>query len=232
MSNDIIPGVGKNFDITVIVLYYMVACYIISGMLIQGKVPSVLSIAVIAFVAIELVDFAVGVVHWALDKYWSYDHKYFGGLVITFRGHHEDVNKLLSHGVIKSNNNAFPIALLIIFVISIMDVSSEWKVFWLLFTFFGAYSASIHRVAHIDNKDLNFIIAFLQRIGFLISKEEHEKHHNGYMSHYCAITGHFNFFLDGINFWRKLENFIEKYFNVIPYHKRKQKESLNRDDCI
>ena len=216
MANDIIPGAGKSFDIAMIVTFYLLSAYILFSY------PPINFIAIITLfiIAVELVDFIVGVAHWAFDQYWSYGHKYMGNLIITFRGHHSNPEKMLAHGVIQSNNNAFPIAVLVL-ILTLLLVSNSNTAYFLLFvSFIGAYSATVHQWCHKNPQELNIIISELQRYGILISPKQHIKHHDGYQSHYCAITGHFNYILDYLKFWRLLEFVVKKLSGIKPYYQK------------
>jgi ubiquitin-conjugating enzyme E2 variant len=51
------------------------------------------------------------------------------------------------------------------------------------------------------------IVARLQSIGLLQSRAMHAKHHkNPYASNFCTMTNYLNPLLDGIGFWRAIEN--------------------------
>ncbi len=213
MANDIIPGAGKKFDIAMTVVFWLLAVTL------MWKTPRPdLGVLLILFIlAVEAVDFAVGVVHWALDKYWDYDHQRLGGLVKTFRGHHVDPELMLKHGILKSNNNALPVGVVMALLMFTLE-SPNLIWFFIFFVVFGAYSATIHQWAHRD--DLPAAIKKLQDWNVLISPKLHEKHHEGYWSHYCAITGHWNPILDKVNFWRRVEYVIYRLTNAVPYHRR------------
>jgi hypothetical protein len=126
MANDIIPGAGKNFDIAVAVVFWLLT------VILMWNTPSPdLAVLLLLFVlAVEAVDFAVGVVHWALDKYWDYDNKRLGALVETFRGHHVDPELMLHHGILKSNNNALPVGVAI--ALSLFYVDSPTVVWFFI----------------------------------------------------------------------------------------------------
>ncbi len=216
--NDWFPQAGKKFDIAVLIIVWM-----LFGVLIYTTpLVSWWMLGLILFLAFEANDLVVGIVHWGLDKYIRYDHKVFGHLARTFREHHPRPEEIYSHGYLETNSNAyFFVMLLTIPTISLVHTpGARW--FCLFFLIIGAQSATIHRWAHVPQAPR--VVSLLQRWGVLLSPGHHINHHNGYMSHYCAISGHLNPFFDGLKIWRGIEYVIKKATKIAPFHELERSE--------
>lgn len=225
MANDIIPGLGKKFDATVVTIFWLL---IIMLMINTQRLDFWLTI-ILFILATEAVDFIVGGVHWALDSYWDYESPRMGNLVKTFRGHHVDPNLMLKHGLLKTNNNAMIIALPLSIGLFYCD-SIHFIWFSIFFLIVGAYSASVHQWAH--REDLPSFIKKLQNWGVLISLNNHLKHHDGYSSHYCAITGHCNFITDRLGFWRGAEYVVEKITGATPHFNNEENLEIENEFTV
>ncbi len=211
-SNDWFPQAGPWFDV-----FCVTAAVVLLGVIMRRGIEVDVAWMVPLFVlAFEAVDLLVGVVHWALDKYWRYDTPVVGNLVHTFRGHHPDPKELCSHSYIETNNDTYPIVVLVALLVVLIARSPgvNWFMFWLLVI--SANSATIHQWAHLDNPPR--IVRALQRLEILVPASNHIRHHDGYMSHYCAISGHLNYVTDKLGLWRKLEWLIQRTTGVKPFH--------------
>ena len=78
----------------------------------------------------------------------------------------------------------------------------------------------IHRFSHMRDCENNVIVIMLQKIGFLCSHDHHSLHHKLSDIRYCVISEYSNYFLDYINFWRKIEYIIYLFTNVKPSRKQ------------
>jgi ubiquitin-conjugating enzyme E2 variant len=210
--NDWVPWAGPWFDRGCIVLALVLLALIVRrGVGLSW--PWMLGLFVLAF---EINDLVVGLVHWALDKYWRYDSPIIGHLVCTFRGHHPDPQELCTHDYVETNNDMYPIVsvLAIVVLICAKTPGANWFLFWLLLI--AANSATIHQWAHRERPPL--VVGWLQRARILIAPAIHHRHHDGHMSHYCAISGHVNVVADGLGLWRKLEWLIARTTGAKPFH--------------
>ena len=210
--NDWLPWAGPWFDRGCVAIGLL----LLALLLWRGIGVAWSSALLLLVVAFEVNDLVVGVVHWALDKYWRYESAVVGNLVRTFRGHHPDPQELCTHGYVETNSNMYPIVgvLAVVVLVFARAPATCWFMFWLLLI--AANSATIHQWAHLERPPL--LVRVLQRARILIAPEIHLRHHDGHMSHYCAISGHVNYLADGLGIWRKLEWLIARTTGAKPFH--------------
>jgi len=160
-------------------------------------------------------DFIMGVFHWFKDSYFTPHTPFIGKhLIWGSRLHH-----------IKPR-----------YVIEISDFklffdSSIWSLIWVIpmllifglniylgtMIIFVFLNDVIHKYSHMTDKERPKWITFLQKSYFLQSHAEHHLHHiSPHEDHYCPITPFVNIILEKIKFWRKLENYILRNFQVSP----------------
>ncbi len=109
--------------------------------------------------------------------------------------------------------------------------SARWTLFWMaplmcftgittfMVTLFLTISLNdvIHKYAHMKDYERPYWATFMQRIYIFQSHEEHHMHHiDPHEINYCPITPFVNYILEGIDFWRKLEQAILKCFGIKP----------------
>lgn len=164
---------------------------------------SVSGVAFFAFLGVLLADFISGLVHWAADTYGDEKVPWFGAFVRTFREHHTDPTGITRHDWIETNGDVF-IFSVPVHILLTLTVERPLPLAFIFGLFLASYANSqIHKWAH--EKEPPFVARILQRTGIALSPKHHERHHVGYVSHYCITTGWTNALLDRLAFFRALE---------------------------
>ena len=158
-------------------------------------------------------DIIMGIYHWIKDTYFGPFTPIIGKLFVWGSRLHHVRPKYVTEF---SNKDLF------------LD-SSKWVALWIiplacliglnffLISLFIILSSNdvIHKYAHMSDQERPNWINFLQKIYIFQSHDEHHLHHTyPYITHYCPITPFFNAIFEKIQMWRKLEEYIEKYFGV------------------
>lgn len=162
-----------------------------------------------------LADLIVGIYHWIKDTYFDPHTPVIGKLFIWgSRLHHIRPNYVCTF-------TDFELFL----------GSTKWVFLWMaplfyyiginpfLLSLFLLTSANdiIHKYAHMLDHERPQLMTTLQQYWILQTREEHCEHHiSPHTVNYCPITPYLNIVLEKINFWRNLENLIEKNFGVKP----------------
>ena len=162
-----------------------------------------------------LADFIMGVYHWIKDTYFTPFTQIIGKTLIWgSRLHH-----IRPRYVIEFSDW------------ELFYSSAKWTLIWMgpLFYFVGitpfmvslfitiGLNDVIHKYAHMYDNERPKLMTFLQKIYLFQSHDEHHLHHiSPHEINYCPITPYLNIILEHINFWKYLEDFIEKYFNIKP----------------
>lgn len=163
--------------------------------------------------SIESVDLSVGIVHWACDTYFKYEDPYFGDLVKTFRNHHSKPTLILTRNYIYANSNTYVFGMLLMIILYFTTLT-ELKWFIFFYVVAGINTAEFHKWAHTPN--VPRYISFLQKLGLIVSREHHRKHHQSLSSHYATVTGHTDWIMDKLKIYRFLEWIIYKFFRILP----------------
>lgn len=160
-------------------------------------------------------DFIMGFYHWIKDTYFGPFTPIIGKLMIwNSRLHHIRPRYVIEF----SDKELF------------LD-SAKWTATWMipLMYFMGispfmislflviSLNDVIHKYAHMLDHERPLWATILQKIYIFQSHDEHHHHHvEPHTVNYCPITPFVNFILEPINFWRRLENMIEKYTGTKP----------------
>lgn len=160
-------------------------------------------------------DFIMGIYHWMKDTYFSPFTPVIGQLMIwNSRLHH-----IRPRYVIEFSDW------------QLFSDSAKWTAFWMvplmyltgintfMVTLFLVISLNdvVHKYAHMLDFERPKWATTLQKIGLLQSHEEHHLHHvEPHIVNYCPVTPYVNQILEHIQFWRKLENMIERYTGIKP----------------
>jgi hypothetical protein len=160
-------------------------------------------------------DFIIGVYHWIKDTYFSHFTPVIGYKFIWFsRLHHikpRYITEIPNHQIMLDS------AIWTALWIGPMVWISGFKVFWVMLYLMISLNDIIHKYAHVLDHERPLIVTRMQCIGLIQTHEEHHMHHVApYIQHYCPITPYVNGPLERINFWRNLENIIEKLTGVPP----------------
>lgn len=160
-------------------------------------------------------DFVMGVFHWFKDTYFGPYTPIIGKrLIWGSRLHH-----IKPRHVIEFSNRELFISSAkwsLIWMLPLLLVTG-FNLFWsVLFLTIGLNDV-IHKYAHMLDHERPKIVTFLQKIYVIQSYEEHHQHHiSPHEINYCPITPFLNKPLEKINFWRRLENIIEKSTGIKP----------------
>ncbi|AQN68567.1 putative ubiquitin-conjugating enzyme E2 [Saudi moumouvirus] len=160
-------------------------------------------------------DFIMGIYHWVKDTYFSPFTPIIGSTFIWgSRLHH-----VRPRHVLESND------------LDLFWDSGKWTLIWMLPVFYiigiNPFTLSlfltisindiVHKYAHAYDNERPQWATFLQNINIFQSHDEHHLHHIApHEINYCPITPFVNPILEKINFWRKLEQYIENHLGVKP----------------
>lgn len=207
----------KIFEITSVVVY--VVLLFISLWKIRTLPLESPLIFLLGFVGGWIVaDFTTGLLHWFFDTWGRLSWPIFGKLFVRdFLIHHISPRDITKHGWLETNGSNIFVAALILAGGLYFNASLGLLGFLIFLTFWGAPSNQFHKWAHQSDSELPKFATFLQKIGVIISKDAHAKHHSGeFTYHYCITNGFMNPILDKIGFFRVLEKVISTITRVKP----------------
>lgn len=204
----------------------MMAMMVYGGIILLDTPASALYIILSMVMASYLVaDFISGFVHWLADRYGSPGTPVLGPSFITpFRNHHIDKKGITRHGFFEANgNNSIVTIPFLAFVLCYIPVDSGDFIDIGLFSF-GLFLSvwvfatnQFHKWAH--SEEVPLYVSILQKMGIILSRAEHERHHvYPHVSNYCITSGLLNRPLDLIGFWSFLEKSIYFTTRIKPFH--------------
>lgn len=160
-------------------------------------------------------DFIMGVYHWIKDTYFSPFTPVIGHKFIWFsRLHHikpRYITEIPNHQIIL--DSGIWTALWIGPAVWI----SGFNLYWLTLYLIISLNDVIHKYAHMLDHERPLFVTRMQCLDLIQSYEEHHVHHLApHIQNYCPITPYVNKPLEKINFWRNLENVIEKITGIPP----------------
>jgi len=162
-----------------------------------------------------------GLVHWAADTWGTLDTPVVGKTLLrSFREHHINPVRMTEHDLIEANGDncmaVVPALSIFSFIPLTNNLSTVFIVSFLLSTaFWVSLTNQFHKFAHTKNPGA--FITFLQNIGFILSKKNHNlHHHNPFDRYYCITTGWLNPILGSIGFWKRMESGITHTFGAVP----------------
>lgn len=166
-------------------------------------------------------DFLSGFVHWLADTYAESDTPFVGPkFVRPFREHHVDPLAITRHDFVEANgDNCFMALLPLVPAAFLAPITSTpaWAFFgaWALSLALGVLLTSIaHGWAHMPAQTP--FVAWLQRVGLVLSPDHHAQHHEApFDRNYCITTGWLNGVLDAVGFFRKAERVL-RLFGIRP----------------
>lgn len=160
-------------------------------------------------------DFLVGIYHWVKDSYFSPHTPIIGKTFIwNSRLHHVKPRYVVQ----------FPDW-------NLFKDSAKWTLIWMapwfIFGGFTLFNLSlfltismndiVHKYAHTLDNERPKWVWFLQTMRVFQTHDEHHSHHiEPHEVNYCPISSLVNPILEKINFWKRLENIVEKIFKVKP----------------
>jgi ubiquitin-conjugating enzyme E2 variant len=125
-----------------------------------------------------------------------------------------DPTAMCNHDFIETNADASLFSVVLntyLLTLHPLNPASQFDLCLYLFAFFGGFFAAFtnefHKWSH-QNK-LPWWVSLLQTCWVVLPKRHHAVHHKPpFDKYYCITTGHLNYFLDGIGFWRTAEKVI------------------------
>jgi len=158
-------------------------------------------------------DFTSGMVHFICDNFGSEKTPIIGAKFITpFRVHHIDPEDISRHDFLETNGHNSFISLPALIPVYFFIPLENWFGFLISFFVFsfllGIFGTNqFHKWAHTKNPQK--IVQKLQKWRLILSKENHQIHHNSpFDKYYCITTGWLNPILTKIGFFE----FIIKVF--------------------
>lgn len=167
-----------------------------------------------AILGIYGADFVSGLIHWFADTWGKETMPLLGRrLLRPFRVHHLNPNDFLRRGFIDCNGDVallqIPILALSLFLVSQEPWGGPLGAFCLGFCGVGMFTNQFHQWAHQPAPPP--LIHWLQKIGLLLSRAQHQQHHRQpHVQAYCITTGWCNAPLERLQFFPRLEAFITR----------------------
>jgi len=178
-------------------------------------------------------DASSGLVHWMADNWGKPSWPLVGsGFIRPFRHHHVDPLELTRHGFVELNGNNCIVALPVVWG-SLHSCGSHvctlfWSTFWFSVGFWVLMTNQAHAWAHLEDRP--WYVRFLQRTGFCLSPEYHDKHHVApHNTNYCITHGWSEIALRLFRVFPILEWSITAVTGVLPVHKQITPESDSPD---
>jgi len=167
-----------------------------------------------------LSDLASGVVHWIADS-WGSQHTPVVGprFLRPFRVHHVDPEDILRRGFVGLNGDVAIVTLPVLLAAFAIPLTGPFGKIVALFivslSAVGLPTNQVHQWAHMPAPPR--FIAWLQNRGFILSREEHVRHHTSpYAMNYCITNGWCNRALTKIDFFPRLESVITRVTGAVP----------------
>lgn len=171
----------------------------------------VLGAGAIGYLAADLVS---GVVHWLADRFGTPQTPVLGeAFVRPFREHHDFPKALLDHDFIEVNGNN-SVVMLLFLVPVFWALPAELEAGWLGAASFAlSFAVAIfmtnqfHKWAHADQPPAP--VRWLQRRGWILSPEAHDRHHTApYETDYCITSGWMNPLLAKLGVFARIERMV------------------------
>jgi ubiquitin-conjugating enzyme E2 variant len=182
-----------------------------------ARVPEVFSWQLLAVAAAGLVaaDLVSGLVHWTADTWGHQSMPFFGRRFLKpFRVHHVNPGDFLRRDFVDCNGD---VAMLVcpILLGACMLPPRLLAAFLLAFGAATLPTNQVHQWAH--QPEPPRAVRWLQRRGFILSREAHARHHaRPHTRHYCIATGWCNETLDRLDVFARAERAITRLTGVDP----------------
>ena len=169
------------------------------------------------FLGYLLADFITGTIHWFCDSFFDEETPVIGNFIIyPFREHHSHPLIITKDKFIEQDTTSFFIFMPFLYFATFTEISylnspnSIYGHFILIGVCIGTFCTNLfHKWAHQRNQ--NFIIKKLQKLGLILNPNSHKKHHVDHSRSYCVTSGLMNPILDYIKFYPNLERFIRLF---------------------
>jgi len=170
--------------------------------------------------ALLLADLASGIVHWGADTWGSERMPVLGRRFLKpFRIHHLNPDDILRRGFVDLNGDVALLGLPLLvggLLIPLSDGAGRLaSVFCVALGACALPTNQIHQWAH--RREAPPWVGWLQRRGWILSRERHALHHAApHTTHYCITTGGCNQALAAIRFFPTLEGWISRLTGLVP----------------
>lgn len=178
-------------------------------------------IALQAVGVILAIDFVAGVLHWLEDSYGSKKWPLIGKWIIEPNiRHHFEPRYFTKSNFWQRNLITMILSGSMLGVVTLIGWF-HWT--WVLAAVIGSITNEIHCWAHRSPRENGKVITFLQKSKILQSPRGHAIHHTDPKDRsYCTVTDWLNPMLDSVNFFGRIESFIQKTTGI----KRRVDESV------
>lgn len=162
--------------------------------------------------ALVVVDFVSGLVHWAEDTFFDVSTPIVGPWIVAPNVlHHRDAAAFVKRGWFASNWDLTLAGVLIVLVAWAFHALSGPVV---LLAVVGAHANQIHKWCHAP-ASAPMLVKLLWKSGLLQRPAHHGGHHSGEKNTcYCVVTPFVNPVLDRLGFWRGLERVLVPLFGA------------------
>jgi hypothetical protein len=177
----------------------------------------ILLIAAQVVLIVGLADFVAGLVHWAEDAYFTEDTPVIGRQVIVPNIVHHHLPRYFTRlSWWESSRLLVLVGLVFVAVAWPLDLMS-WQL--LLFIAVSVNANEIHKMAHRTRAENGPFISLLQDWRILQTSRHHGLHHTDPKNtYYCPVTNFVNPLLERVEFWPRLEEFIERRTGIAHRH--------------
>jgi len=207
----------RRFELATMTLFLTLEC-VVGYTAVQNSQLSrdwllIIAMFIVGQVATDMVS---GWVHWTCDTWGRLDTPVFGPTFIrSFREHHVDPTAMCNHDFIETNADpSLPSVILNLYLVfwhgfrqgSRFDLGLYY--FALFGGVFAAFTNEFHKWAHLTHAP--WWIDLLQRLWIVLPRKHHGLHHRPpFDRNYCIATGHLNWLLDTVGYWRAMEAVIQ-----------------------
>lgn len=168
-----------------------------------------------AFIGYLVADVVSGVLHWSVDNYGNGDTPVWGPVIEAFQGHHASPWTITYRPFA---NNVHKIAYAVLPLLTLLRVVNPGPAgvaFGTVFLVGSLMSNEFHKYAHLMEPP--FPVSFLQKIGVVLNRKEHGKHHSEpFERKYCIVSGLCNAPLDHFQVFRYMERVVYHLNGVEP----------------
>lgn len=151
--------------------------------------PSLSAVLIMVVLCYFVTDLVSGLLHIVLDNPRSLDIKLIAPLAQGFQSHHEDPASIYQMSLYQHLYVMHLPLTLFFFAVLPLNSSIVFVGFLSMVVLLHLMQMS-HRWAHVSDADRGAFVTLLQRVGFLVSYDEHQRHHvDPYSRNFCIMNG-------------------------------------------